>query len=293
MTAATWEIVEKVDLSQHIRDLTPEEIETFRRDGVVTVPGFVSAELVAEVKQHYMDWSGIRWDEWPEDPAEQQQFIEVIERATTGKMLFAARQADPWIFNYVAQPKFGKAAAELVGVPAIRIVSETLHVKYPESSGHSKPLEWHQDWPHIPIDRVAAVQMWVALAPITADMGPMVHLEGSHREPPLGMLAYQGVKPEQAFPELWERYHLTAPHDLDAGDAVFHHGLCFHASGVNQTDRIRWGMSSYRIAADCLYTGQPNFNTDGLGLEPFKEFDHPNFPVVWPEDPGVALGTDA
>ena len=47
---ATWGIAERTDLSQHIRDLTPEEIETFRREGVVDAPGFVSPELVAEVK---------------------------------------------------------------------------------------------------------------------------------------------------------------------------------------------------------------------------------------------------
>ena len=188
----TWETAERVDLSEHIRDLAPEEIDTFRRDGVVNVPGFVSPELVAEVKQHYMEWSGIRWDTWPEDPGEQQEFIEVIERATTGKMLFAARQDDPWIFTYVTQPKFGEAASQLIGVPSVRIISETLHVKYPESSGHSKPLAWHQDWPHFPIDRVGSVQLWVALAPITKDMGPMVHLKGSHREHSSGCFTTRG-----------------------------------------------------------------------------------------------------
>jgi hypothetical protein len=280
MTAATWETVERVDLSAQIRDLAPEEIATFRRDGVVDVPGFIAADLVEEVKQHYMAWSGIRWDEWPDDPAEQQAFVETIERPRQ-KKLFAARQDDPWIFNYVTQPRFGKAAAELIGAPAVRIISETLHVKYPESSGHSRILEWHQDWPFFPIDRVGSVQLWVALAPITKEMGPMVHLKGSHREPPRGMLSVSAQRPQDVLPQLWELYEQTEPHDLAPGDAVFHHGLCFHASGVNHTDRVRWGMSSYRIAADCLYTGQPNHNTDGLGLEPMKPLDHPNFPVVY------------
>jgi hypothetical protein len=42
-------------------------------------------------------------------------------------------------------------------------------------------------------------------------------------------------------------------------------------------------MSSQRMSADCLYTGQQNFNTDGLGLVPNKPFDHPNFPTVYDE----------
>jgi ectoine hydroxylase-related dioxygenase (phytanoyl-CoA dioxygenase family) len=280
MTTALSDSAERVDFSHQIRDLTPQEIETFHRDGFVDVQDFIAPELVAEVKQHYMAWSGIRWDEWPDDPADQQAFVEAIERPRE-KWLFAIRQEDPWIFNYVTQAKFGKAAAELIGTSAVRMLSETLHVKYPESSGHSRILEWHQDYPFLPIDRARAVQLWVALAPITKDMGPMVHLKGSHREPPLGMFSVSKQRPQDEYPELWERYELTEPHDLQPGDAVFHSSLCFHASGLNHTDRVRWGMSSYRIAADCLFTGQPNHNTDGLGLEPMKPLDHPNFPIIY------------
>jgi hypothetical protein len=41
-------------------------------------------------------------------------------------------------------------------------------------------------------------------------------------------------------------------------------------------------MSSYRISTRCRYTGQANFNTDGLGLTPREFLDHPNFPTVYP-----------
>ena len=66
------------------------------------------------------------------------------------------------------------------------------------------------------------------------------------------------------------------------GTAVFHHGLTWHFSGPNRTDKIRWAMSSYRISARSRYTGQANYNTDGLGLKPREVLDHPNFPIVYP-----------
>jgi ectoine hydroxylase-related dioxygenase (phytanoyl-CoA dioxygenase family) len=127
-----------------------------------------------------------------------------------------------------------------------------------------------------------AVQMWVALAPVSIEMGPMVHLTGSHREPLSGMLSYSGEDPKELYPELWEKYEVTPEHALATGDAQFHHAMTWHASAVNKTDEVRWGMSSYRIAGNCLYTGQQNYNTDGLGLVPNKPFDHPNFPIAYP-----------
>jgi ectoine hydroxylase-related dioxygenase (phytanoyl-CoA dioxygenase family) len=272
----------KVDLSEHIRDITDAEVEAYREQGWVTVPGLISEELAGQVLEHYKVWSGVRWDEWPDDPAEQTEFIAVIEGKSTGRRLFAARQEDPWMFNYVTQRKFGEAAARLIGTNSTRILTETLQAKFPTSSGRSTPFEWHQDGPFLPIDRMQAVQMWVALAPVSVEMGPMVHLTGSQKEPPSGMLSYSGENPRDLHPDLWERYSETEPHPLNTGDAQFHHPLTWHASAVNTTDQVRWGMSSYRVAANVLYTGQQNYNTDGLGLAPNKTFDHPNFPIVYP-----------
>ena len=280
-TAAAWEIAERVDPSEHIRSITDDEVERFQRDGWVEVKGLISKELADQIVDHYKAWSGFRWDEWPSDPEEQRDFMAAVERVSQPGKIFAARQDDPWMFNYVTQPKLGEAASRLLGVPAVRILSESMQIKYPKSSGRSASIPWHQDWPFIPIDRVHAVQLWVALRPVTPDMGCMVHLTGSHREPPLGMLSYAGEDAREKYPYLWEQYEQSEPHPMEAGDAYFHHGLTWHYSFPNETDRIRWAMSNYRISADCLYTGQQNYNTDGLGLVPNKPFDHPNFPIVY------------
>lgn len=274
--------IDRIDYSDRIRSITDEEVATFWEQGWVFVPGFVDPTLCEEVIQHYCDWSGLERD-WPEDAEGQQRFIAAVERFKQKPGgTFAIRQEDPWMFNYVTQRRFGEAAARLLKVPEIRPLSETLHVKYPASSGHSRKLGWHQDFPSIPADRAEAVQFWLALVPITPDMGPMVHLNGSHRSMPGGMVAEIGEDAEQLYPELFEQYEVSEPHSYQPGDAIFHHGLTWHASGENKTDRTRWAMSSYRLSSRCRYTGQANFNTDGLGLIPRQPFDHPNFPIVYP-----------
>jgi ectoine hydroxylase-related dioxygenase (phytanoyl-CoA dioxygenase family) len=271
------------DLSRHIAGITEEQIETFWKQGWVLVPKFVSEDLCDQVVEHFKIWSKLRWNEWPKDTRDQQEFVAAIERVyKSAKRLFAIRQDDPWMFNYVTQRKFGEAAARLLKVPAVKPLSETLQIKYPSSSGHSKALAWHQDFPNIPCDRAEAVQCWLALVPISEDMGQMVHLTGSHRELPGGMMTTTGEDARELYPELFEKYEVSKPKPLAKGDAIFHHALTWHTSYANETDRVRWAMSSYRISARSIYTGQQNFNTDGLGLIPNKPFDHPNFPTVYP-----------
>ncbi len=270
------------DLSRYIRDITEEEIATFWQNGWVKAPGFVSPELCEQVIAHYMSWIGLRWKEWPTDPADQAEFKSKIEGIIGNPAAtFGIRRADPWMFNYVTQRKFGEAAARFLKVPSIKPLSETLHVKYPISSGFGRKLGWHQDFAALPIDRAEAMQTWVALVPVTPDMGPMTHLTGSHREMPGGRLS-TFEDPQEIYPELWEKYEQSVPTPLGQGDAIFHHALTWHASGVNQTDRVRWAMSSYRMSGRCQYTGGQNYNTDGLGLTPWKHFDHPNYPTVYP-----------
>lgn len=274
---------DSADFSSLIREITEEEVATFWEQGWVRVPNFVDPALCEEVIAHYMKWSGIRWKEWPSDPAEQAEFLAALERVMKSPELkFAIRQDDPWMFNYVTQRKFGEAAARFLKVPAIKTLSETLHIKPPASSGRGELLHWHQDFPSIPADRAENVQFWLALVPISVEMGQMIHLSGSHREPPGGMLGVTREDAETLYPEIFQKYEPSTPKPLAQGDAIFHHSLTWHCSGINQTDKVRWAMSSYRMSDRCIYTGQHNFNTNGLGLEPYKHFNHPNFPTVYP-----------
>lgn len=273
---------ENEDFSAYIRDLTQDEIDTFWQQGWVYAPNFIDAELVEQVRQHYKAWTGIKWDEWPADPEEQRKFTELLNSLQTTGIFFNIRLDDAWMNNFITQKKLGKASADLLKVPSVKLLSDTLHVKQPASSGHSAALRWHQDFPSMPLDRAEALQTWIALAPITPDMGPMSHMNGSHREMPNGIHQLAGETAEEAYPELWDKYEVSEPRQYAAGDVLFHHCLTYHSSAANQTDRIRWAMSSLRFSSRTLYTGQSLSHTNGLGMEPLKRFDHPNFPTVYP-----------
>jgi ectoine hydroxylase-related dioxygenase (phytanoyl-CoA dioxygenase family) len=124
--------------------------------------------------------------------------------------------------------------------------------------------------------------MWTALAPISVDMGPMVHLSGSHREPPAGIFGYGGEDAQGVYPEIFKKHQVSQPRAYNPGDAVFHHCLTWHHAGINKTDKLRWAITNQRMSSNVRYTGQPSGNTDGMRLVFNKTFDHPNFLTVYP-----------
>lgn len=270
------------DFSSLIRDITDEEVEYFQEEGWLHVRNLITPELALKVREHVKKWSGIEFDEWPQDAAEQARCMQQLEAMKDRTKKFLMSRADPWLGNFFEQRKLGEASARLLKAQSVKKLSETLHFKPPVSSGHGKPLAWHQDFQAIPIDRSAAIQTWIALAPIVPEMGPMQHLRGSHKEGSLGRHIFAGELAEEVNPEIFARRKVTSTRNYQPGDADFHHCLTYHRSGLNETDRIRWAVSSIRFSTRCLYTGMPSIQADGLGMEPFKYFDHPNFPTVYP-----------
>lgn len=96
-------------------------------------------------------------------------------------------------------------------------------------------LDAHQDWRSMQ-GSLNSVVVWVPLADVGPDLGPLEVVPGSHR---LGLLDA----------EMRDGYgHLDAPLDesdfepvpVRAGDALLFSSLLVHRSGTNVTDRIRW-----------------------------------------------------
>jgi ectoine hydroxylase-related dioxygenase (phytanoyl-CoA dioxygenase family) len=188
-------------------------------------------------------------------------------------------------------PRVGEVVKTLLGVPKVRLFSETYLNKPP--GGASTP--WHQDWPLQPFDRRETVNCWVALDNVTMDQGPLQVVSGSHRlgslymptdfsdQPPLSDLLT-----EEDVDLLWS---LAAPDDVNiegvpvhsqafsAGDALIFYGSALHGAPANGTKRHRRGYTRSIISADVRYTGMPYLKTDSVGLTPGKLFDLPRYPL--------------
>jgi ectoine hydroxylase-related dioxygenase (phytanoyl-CoA dioxygenase family) len=170
-------------------------------------------------------------------------------------------------------------ARQVMNVPAVRLYADRLFIKPPTREG-GVPTLWHQDLPKLPFDRRENVTLWVAVADIPAEKGPLTFLSRSHRLGPLTADSYESD--EELFARLsgYERSHLDIVEvPLRAGDATLHAGLTVHRAGANVSTEERLAWSLNYISADTLFNGVPHRGIEGLDLVPFKTFDHPKFPI--------------
>jgi hypothetical protein len=121
------------------------------------------------------------------------------------------------------------------------------------------------------------MQWWLALAEVTADMGPMRFIDGSHREGPLGSVFNDdgGGDLLDLYPKLAER--LTPPMEYEPGDATVHVGHTVHGSLPNLTDRTRISYIFQYIPADTRYwDGQgPENENPGSKRKPLDDVRYP------------------
>lgn len=138
--------------------------------------------------------------------------------------------------------------------------------------GSSNGTFFHQDHPDFQLDRVGALNFWIALDEVTPEQGAMRFLDRSHQAGPLGELS--ATKDLIArYPKLAERYEWTAPFHYKPGDATVHHQLLVHGAPENVTNKRRWAYACIYMPADCVV----GTNGPRRGMpEP-----HERFPIVY------------
>ena len=277
------------DVDAHVREVTDEEVAVYREQGWTSLPGLISPELAGSLLDHLKGTTGLDYDELPRDHPDADAVVERIRSEGRARIFYMSRLHDQTVWDIVTSRALGEASARLSGMRPMRMFTDGVICKLPlwtektelDAGIMTGQTVWHQDFGPVPWDRPFGVQFWLALCEITPEMGSMQHLTGSHREGPLGCQHYaadQDVK--EQFPELWDKYEVSEAHHFQPGDVLAHNPLTVHYAQANQTDRLRWVYTSYRVPADTLYNGIPNPRFTEFGFEPWKTFDHPKFPIV-------------
>lgn len=262
-----------------VRDVTDAEVAAYREQGWAHLEGFVSPEAVERLLARFQARMG----------ADAAQAVDT--RGGTpglkGKSLNAMWQMyenpsreDEWVRAWSHAPAIGRAATRLVGKP-VRFYNDQVICKLPVSR-EGGPTPWHQDLSYHALDRRGRMSIWIALVDCPPEKGTMRFLTGTHLLAPLGRYVHRsdGVDAVTDNPWLLERYEVSPPLHLRAGDATLHDAELVHSAPENTTDSPRWAYSLTVIPQDTLYTGLANRLTDGAGLQVNQPFDHPQFPVL-------------
>jgi phytanoyl-CoA hydroxylase len=246
--------------------LSPEQIETYWRDGYVCVRGlFEQGELTPWLERTRALAGGTV----APPPA-----MQLVRDVMVAKKAVAAPtpehavckinfyENDPVFMRYARSPALLDCVESLLGA-ALLFVNSMVITKPPGVDGRH-PL--HQDLLYFgfrPGD--AVVGTWTALEPVTRDNGCLAVLPGSHRgellahEVPdwqyvnFGFLGVKGVDASA------QRVHV----EMAPGDTLLFHSLLLHGSGHNRTSGFRRAISAHYARAGCtdLWGGRDQLAT--------------------------------
>lgn len=281
--------------SSLIRDLTEDEVRSFRKNGWVIARNYIDMDRVGDAMKRARELMGM-----PEDgqrPTKSGDMIipgmgpddEGKAQKSWWQNLTNISQNEALFSEISFSETMGRNIERLFrrSTP-IQYWADALAVKLPVSwGGVDGPTPWHQDLPYFPIDRSGIVTCWMALEHLTPDMGTMRFMNGSNRGELCGAITEWATPNRifERFPHIREEHEESEPLTYGPGDATFHHGHTIHGAPANTSDRARWNYATTYFAGDSLYTGQDCHMTDNLGLKVNQPLQHPNFPSVWKGSP--------
>ncbi len=257
--------------------LAPDVVARFQRDGFVVVPDLLTHEETVRYGRHVTDAVAVRTagDDVPlaERSRYQQSFAQCMN----------LWEDFPELRPLTFHPRLGQAAAELLGVDAVRVWHD--QALYKRAGG--RETDAHQDHPYWPIKETSSVTAWIAFEGSTLESGAMGYLPGTHL---IGLRKFVNIfygEPEDILsdPEVADIEPVFL--EVAAGSVAFHHGLTVHLAKPNVTARDR-AVHTIIYFPDGSTRGYPapHFSVDRAGIEVGQPIASDVTPVAWPRPAG-------
>ena len=229
-----------------MRTLAPEELACFRDQGYVVLPDVLSPGRLAMLRQAAEEATAlrIRYEaEHPEAVAGMQaaeakgEVIHATEWTHVVMQMYQLWERIPAMRAHSLDPALAELSRTGLGVPALRLWFDQLMIKPPGGG----PTPFHQDNTYMPLDPAEAgvITIWAPLTTVSADMGCLCYLPGSHRWPVLPavpLTSSDAIRPLLTDPDCLAA---AVPAEIPEGGVVMHHGNVLHGAGPNSTARPR------------------------------------------------------
>ena len=232
--------------------VTAAQVAQFNDQGFLVVPSLLSRETLGayepEITSKVFELNT--------------QHLPVQDRATAAQRA-ALQVMNVWqhsdlIREFVFSPRLAQVAADLLGVPAVRLYHD--QAIYKEPSGGITP--WHADQYYWPLsgDRICSV--WIPLQDTPLEMGPLSFAIGSQTIS-IGRDLPVSDESEASIQQVLSEGHVPIHEQPFAmGDASVHLGWTFHRAGPNTTTAPRKVMVIIYMDADITVT-TPNAGQQG------------------------------
>jgi ectoine hydroxylase-related dioxygenase (phytanoyl-CoA dioxygenase family) len=235
------------------RQLTPEQLAAYHRDGYVVVEDLVSAEELEALRERLREYTHGGRDPGAIDvqvePRIQRGELAVEHPGDGIRKLTGLVDYDDRFHALGLHPNIVGIVQQVLG-PDLKMFRNALLLKPPEV-GSAKGM--HQDSPYWSIEPMELCSCWFALDDATTENGCMEVLPGWHTRGPLPHIhvtddfvvepsAYAGTPP------------VTAP--VRAGGGLFFHSLLPHYTAPNRSDHWRRAIALSYMSSRSRFTGE-------------------------------------
>ena len=267
-------------------DLTREQVERFREDGLLIVDRIIDPETADALARRYdrlfrgefetgVAPDEVNWQDGRSPP-------ELTRQICNGW------KADRTVAQVVLREDIGRTCAALAGWPGARVMVDNVLWK----PAGTRPLGFHQDNSYL--DWFAPTELlscWIALDDTSAEGGTMEVVRGSHRWGKFPM-ATEFHGPERyreemqaAAARIGEEPEIV-PIVVEKGGGSFHHGWTWHGSGFNRSSNPRRSLVVHMCSSESRYvldrlghgTGRIYSRYRRLGDD---TMDENYFPITW------------
>jgi len=230
-------------------DITQEQIDYFRENGFVKIPGVLSKEALQAMDEIIT----------AEVNRLNTQHLAMEDRDTYGKAFLQIMNI--WrnsaaVKQVVFSKRLAKIAADLLAVDGVRLYHDQALYKEP-GGGHTP---WHADQYYWPLSSDKTVTAWIPLQETPMELGPLEFsaksfeiTEGRDKEIGDESQAYlDNILRNTGFSHIVEVFGL--------GEVSFHTGWLYHRAGPNTTNQMRKVMTMIYMDKDMKLKAPENKN---------------------------------
>src|SRR6201997_922677 len=240
--------------------ISKEDVEAYRRDGVIVVPEALDSAMLARVRQVVAEVVA-----GAADVSEHNEVYDLEPSHSRNnprvRRIKTPHKVHPIFDEIVRSKPVIDILTRLLG-PGLRLHGSKLNMK---SAQYGSPVEWHQDWAFYPHTNDDVLAIGVLLDDCDLSNGPMLVSPGTHTGEVWSHHGEDGcfaglIDPDNIKGEI-ER---AIPCMGGAGSMSFHHVRALHGSALNTSDRPR-NLLLYEVAASDAWPL--------MGVKDFDEFN--------------------
>ena len=248
------------------RAVTQDEVDTFWRDGVVCLRSILPLDLISSMEAPVEDaLSGPAMANLSEmaDALESGGVTRLVDESVASSGVprgqFKAG-TDHWLHqeefrNFALRSPLPEIVASLFQSEQVRLYEDSVLVKEP---GTQEKTGFHQDMAYFHLDGELVCTTWVPLGVVTAEMGAVRFVAGSHRDETtyrpsmfvseLAIPGTEGAEVPDYDTKLGEARIISF--DTAPGDLTVHHARTIHAASGNLSPTKRRRAISVRYTGD-------------------------------------------